>query len=108
MAKKMIRTILAIGLLAVLVGCEPKPFKGIVVCKEYVKAHMDNEEAHVVEEATFVPRVHYVPRPRRVPQLVSSEWKFYVANKYSIRVFFVDSVTYTKHHIGEKIVMKER
>jgi len=26
----MIRTILAIGLLAVLVGCEPKPFKGII------------------------------------------------------------------------------
>ena len=61
-AKKMIRTILAIGLLDVIVGCEPKPFKGIIVCKEYVKAHMDNEEAHAVEEATFVPRVHYVPR----------------------------------------------
>lgn len=107
-AKKMIRTILAIALLAVLVGCEPRPFKGIIVCKEYVKAHMDNEDAHVVEEATFVPRVHYVPHPRRVPQLVPSEWKFYVANKYSVRVFSVDSVTYTKHHIGEKIVMKER
>ncbi|EEX51998.1 hypothetical protein HMPREF6745_2511 [Prevotella sp. oral taxon 472 str. F0295] len=108
MAKKMIRTILAIGLLAVLVGCVPKPFKGIIVYKEYVKAHMDNEEAHAVEEATFVPRVHYVPRPRRVPQLVPSEWKFYVANKYAVRVFYVDSVTYTKHLVGERIVMKER
>jgi hypothetical protein len=104
----MIRTILATALLTMLVGCEPKSFKGIIVCKEYVKAHMDNEEIHVVEEATFVPWVHYVPHPRRVPQLVPSEWKFYVANKYSIRVFFVDSVTYTTHHVGEKIVMKER
>lgn len=107
MANKMIRTILAIGLLAVLVGCEPKPFKGIIVCKEYVKAHMDNKEAHVVEEATFVPRVFY-PHHIHVPQLVPSEWKFYVANKHSVRVFFVDSVTYTTHHVGEKIVMKER
>jgi len=106
MAKKMIRTILAIGLLAVLVGCEPKAFKGIIVCKGYVKAHMDNEEARDVEEATFVPRVHYVPRPRRVPQLVPSEWKFYVANKYSVRVFSVDSITYTKHHVGERIIMR--
>lgn len=88
----MIRTILAIGLLAVLVSCEPKPFKVIIVCKEYVKAHMDNEEAHVVEETTFVPRVHYVPRPRRVPQLVPSEWKFYVADKYSVRVFLLTAL----------------
>ena len=106
MAKKMIRTILAIALLAVLVGCEPKPCKGIIVCKEYVKAHMDNEEAHVVEEATLVPRVHYVPRPRLVPQLVPSEWKLYVANKYAVRVFYVDSVTYTMHHVGERIIMR--
>ena len=103
----MNKIILVIGLLCLLVGCEPKPFKGIIVCKEYVKAHMDNEEAHVVEEATFVPRVHY-PHRMHVQQLVQSEWKFYVANKYTIRVFYVDSVTYTKHHIGEKIVMKER
>lgn len=102
----MNKIILVIGLLCLLVGCEPKPFKGIIVCKEYVKAHMDNEEAHAVEEATFVPRVHYVPRPRHVPQLVPSEWKFYVANKYSIRVFSVDSVTYIKHHIGERIIMR--
>ena len=104
----MIRTILAIGLLAVIAGCEPKPFKGIIVCKEYVKAQMDNEEAHIVEGATFVPRVHYVPRLRHMPQLVPSEWKFYVANKYAVRVFSVDSITYTKHHVGERIVMKER
>lgn len=84
----MIRTILAIGLLAVLVGCEPKPFKGIIVCKEYVKAH-------------------YVRRPKQAPRLSPSEWKFYVANKYSIRVFTLDSVTYTTHHVGGKIVMKE-
>lgn len=83
----MIRTILAIGLLAVLVGCEPKPFKGIIVCKEYVKAH-------------------YVQRPRQAPQLLPSEWKFYVANKYTVREFIVDSVTYTKHHVGERIIMR--
>ena len=53
-----------------------------------------------MEEAAFVPRVHYVP------QLVPSEWKFYVANKYAVRVFYVDSVTYTKHHVGERIIMR--
>lgn len=103
----MIRTILVTGLLAMQVGCKPKPFKGIIVCKEYIKAHMDNEEAHVVEEAMFAPRVHYVPHPRHVPQLVPSEWKFYVASKYAVREFSVDSITYTKHHVGEKIIMRE-
>lgn len=106
MAKKIRKVILAIVLLAVLASCESKPFKGIIVCKEYVKTHMSNEEAHVVEEAAFVPRAHYVPRPRRVPQLVPSEWKLYVANKYTVREFIVDSVTYTKHHVGERIIMR--
>lgn len=101
----MNKIILVIGLLCLLVGCEPKPFKGIIVCKEYVKAHMDNEEAHIVEEAAFVPRVFY-PHHIHVPQLVPSEWKFYVANKYAVKVFYVDSVTYTTHHIGERIIMR--
>ena len=87
MAKKIRKVILAIALLTVLASCESKPFKGIIVCKEYVKAH-------------------YVRRPKRAAQLVPSEWKFYVANKYSVRVFFVDSVTYTTHHIGERIIMR--
>ena len=103
----MIRTILAIGLLAVLVGCEPKPFKGIIVYKEYIKAHMDNEEAHVVEEAAFVPRVFY-PHHMHVPKLVPSEWKFYVASKYAVREFSVDSLTYTRHRVGERITMKQK
>ena len=102
----MNKTILAIVLLIMLVGCKPKSFKGIIVCKEYVKAHMDNEDAHVVEEATFVPPVYYVPHRMHVPQLVPLEWKFYVANKYAIRAFYVDSVTYTTHHVGERIIMR--
>ncbi|WP_315388192.1 hypothetical protein [Hoylesella shahii] len=87
MAKKIRKVILAIALLAVLASCESKPFKGIIVCKEYVKAH-------------------YVQRPRQAPQLVPSEWKFYVANKYAVREFSVDSITYTKHHVGERIIMR--
>lgn len=88
MAKKIRKVTLAIALLAVLASSESKPFKGIIVCKEYVKAH-------------------YVRRPKRAARLVPSEWKFYVANKYTAREFSVDSATYTTHHVGEKIVMKE-
>nr|DAF03170.1 MAG TPA: protein of unknown function (DUF4969) [Caudoviricetes sp.] len=87
MAKKIRKVTLAIALLAVLASCESKPFKGIIVCKEYVKAH-------------------YVRRPKQAPQLSPSEWKFYVANKYAVREFSVDSITYTKHHVGERIIMR--
>lgn len=94
---------ISISLLAILAGCNPKPFKGFLVCKEYIPGHMDDEHAKTVQEA-YVPVPVVCPR-RHEPEYIPSEWKFYVANKHGVRVFNVDSLTYTKHKVGERIAM---
>lgn len=86
-----------------LVGCEiqpRQPFVGYLVCKEYVKHHMSNEEPNIIQQAVvFVPRIPHRPKPKQIP----SEWKFYVANKYGTKCFNVDSMTYLKCNIGDKL-----
>lgn len=99
----MKKIFLTIGLLAILTSCENKPFKGFLVCKEYIPGHMDDEPAKSVQEAyVYVPVV--TPRTH-TPKYIPSEWTFYVANKYGVRQFHVDSLTYIRHKVGERIVM---
>lgn len=99
----MKKFILVFSLLVALSSCETKPFKGFLVCKEYVLGHMDDERPHIKQEAyVYVPIV--VPRIHK-SKYVPSEWHFYVANKHGVRVFNVDSLTYTKHKVGERIAM---
>ena len=95
---------ISISLLAILAGCTPKPFKGFLVCKEFIPGHMDDEYAKTVQEAyVYVP---FIPMRRHdTPEYVPFAWKFYVANKHGVRVFSVDSLTYTKHKVGERIAM---
>ena len=95
---------ISISLLAILAGCNPKPVKGFLVCKEYVPGHMDDEHAKTVQEAyVYVP---FIPmRRHHTPEYIPSEWHFYVANKYGVRDFKVDSLTYLRHKVGKRIVM---
>ncbi|WP_232504135.1 hypothetical protein [Hoylesella timonensis] len=101
--KIMNKILLTFILLTALSGCKPKPFKGFLVCKEYIQGHMDNVSVEPIQEAyvsvhVAVPRIHthkYIP----------SEWIFYVANKDCVLRFNVDSLTYIKHRVGERIVM---
>ena len=99
------KLIISIGLLAVLWSCKKQPFRGFLVCKEYTHGHMDDTEPIVVQEATFVPVRSVIVPHRHVPQYVPSSWIFYVANKDGVRRFDVDSLTYTRHKVGERIVM---
>lgn len=99
----MKKIILAFSLLAVLSGCKTKPFKGFLVCKEYIKGHIDDEQPHIHQEAiVYVP---VVPPRRHEPEYIPSAWIFYVANKDGVRRFNVDSLTYTRHKVGERITM---
>lgn len=99
----MKKIILAFSLLVVLSGCKTKPFKGFLVCKEYIQGHMDDERPYIQQEAyVYVP---IVPPRRHEPEYVPSVWVFYVANKDGVRWFYVDSLTYTQHKVGERIVM---
>lgn len=102
----MKKIILALSLLAVLSDCKTKPFKGFLVCKEYIQGHMDDEQPHIQQEAAvYVPIVY--PRTHE-PEYVPSEWHFYVANKYGVRDFRVDSLTYLRHKVGERIIMNQK
>lgn len=101
----MKKLLISIVLLLVFLGCETKPFKGFLVCKEYIPGHMDDEHAKTVQEA-YVPVPVLVVYPRRhEPEYIPSEWHFYVANKDGVRDFRVDSLTYLRHKVGERIVM---
>lgn len=100
--KIMNKILLTFILLAALSGCKPKPFKGFLVCKEYIQGHMDDDNVKSIQEAyvsvPVVPRTH-------TPEYIPSEWIFYVANKDRVIPFHVDSLTYIKHRVGERIVM---
>ena len=67
---------------------------------------MSDEKPYTMQEA-------YVPVPVPVymfqdePEYVPSVWHFYVANKDAVRCFNVDSLTYTRHKVGERIVMNK-
>lgn len=99
----MKKIIMAISLLAVFASCETKPFRGFLVCKEYIQGHMDDEQPHIQQEAVvYVP---IVPPRSHEPEYIPSAWVFYVANKDGVRRFNVDSLTYTRHKLGERIVM---
>ena len=101
----MNKLILGISVLLLFVGCEPKPFRGFLVCKEYIKGHMDYEQPYIRQEATvFVPVSHPMTHE---PEYVPSAWYFYVANKNGVRQFSVDSLAYTKHKVGERIVINQ-
>lgn len=99
----MKKIILALSLLAVLSGCKTKPFKGFLVCKEYVKGHMSDER----EQFFKVVSIHFpdVPSIHHSPEYIPSTWIFYLANKDGVRRFNVDSLTYTRHKVGERITM---
>jgi hypothetical protein len=98
----MKKTILITLIALLLVGCvESQPFVGYLVCKEYIKHHMSNEEPKIIQQAAvFIQRPYVNPKPHYVP----SEWRFYVANKYGTRCFNVDSMTYLKYNIGDKLI----
>ena len=101
--KIMNKILLTFILLATLSGCKPKPFKGFLVCKEYIQGHMDDVSVKSIQEAyVYVPVV--VPKSH-TPKYIPSEWILYVANKDCVLRFNVDSLTYIKHRVGERIVM---
>lgn len=101
--KTMNKIFLTFILLTVLSACNPKPFRGFLVCKEYIRGHMDDVSVNPIQEAyVSVPVV--VPRSH-TPEYIPSEWIFYVANKDGVLRFNVDSLTYIKHRVGERIVM---
>ena len=99
------KTFRFLTVLAIIMLCScQQEFTGYVVCKEYVPAHMDNQEPKTTQEAGIV----YVPVvvAHHTPELIKSQWFVYVANKDAVRQFEVDSVRYLHIKICQKITFK--
>ena len=84
-------------------GCKTKPFKGFLVCKEYIPGYVDNDHVAVVRESYM--HVSVDTTRKWIYRYVPPKWYFYISDSGEVRQFRVDSLTYTKHKVGERIVM---
>lgn len=98
----MNRKLVMFCVLLLMIGCSVD-FDGIVVCKEYIPAHMDNESPKVTQEASIVIPAHPIVVPHRHrPIKIKSQFIVYAGNKYGVVKFNVDSVVYIKTKIGQR------
>lgn len=96
--------ILAFCLSIFLSGCKTKPSKGFLVGKEYIPGYVDNDHVAVVRESYMY--ISADTTRKWIYRYVPSKWYFYISDSGEVRQFRVDSLTYTKHKVGEKIIMK--
>ena len=97
----MNKKLIIIGISFLMFSCI-SDFDGIVVCKEYIPAHMDDENPKVIQEASYIP-VHPVVVPHRhQPVRVESRFIIYAGNKFGVKKFDVDSLVYEKTKIGQR------
>jgi hypothetical protein len=91
----------------VFASCDSTPFTGYIVHKTWIKAHMDNEYPVEINKGGYVPVFHPVPvQHRHTPIKINSEFIIYVANKDEVRAINVDSITWFKTEICQKITFK--
>lgn len=103
------KKILCVVLLFTLVSCRPTIIRGFVVAKEYVPQHMDDVQVEPVVEASVVP--HITPHPvvvphRHIPVLVPAKFVLYIADRYSVHDVDVDSVTFIKTKVGQRMTIE--
>lgn len=92
--------------LAIFSGCDPDPFTGYVVCKEYIPGHMDDKKVNPIQHAVVIPVRPVVHPHRHKPEWIKNRWIVYVANKSAVKPFDVDSLYFTNVRLGQKITMK--
>ena len=95
--------ILAFCLSIFLSGCKIKPSKGFLVGKEYIPGYIDNDHVAVVRESYM--HISADTTRKWIYRYVPPKWYFYISDSGEVRQFRVDSLTYTMHKVGEKIVM---
>lgn len=88
----------------VLLACTPQPFTGRIVEKEYIAGHRCHTEGYKVkDQAAVVPVVR--------PPAHSHKWEnakvtVWIANRYEVCSFGVDSASYNKWIVGSKVTFK--
>lgn len=99
--KKVVFFVFALFLLA---ACGKKEIHGFVVAKVWIKGHMDDERAQEVEEASVI--IPVVRPHHHEPEFVPSRFTLFVANKRWVHEVNVDSLTYIKTKVGQRIMIK--
>ena len=94
--------LLAIGLSA----CTPNPFTGRIVEKEYVEGHRCQTEGYKVKDQAgiIVPRTTVVQQHHH--KWENAKVTLWIANRYEVRSFGVDSTTFDKWVVGSKVTFK--
>lgn len=101
-SKFIIATCLLISVLSSCCMNKEKNFIGYIVAKEYTPAHMSNEAGRTISYALIVP---YIP-PSPKPHQIESKFIWYVANKYEVLAFSVDTAKFNAKILGEKVTLK--
>ena len=99
--KKIVFIIFALFLLA---ACGKKEIHGFVVAKVWIKGHMDDERAQEVEEVSVI--IPVVRPHHHEPEFVPSKFTLFVANRHRVHDIDVDSLTYMKTKVGQRITIK--
>lgn len=100
---KQIYSILVLSIAISLTSCDSKPFKGYVVGKEYISGHMcHSEPKKTVEAIVVVPHPVVVPPPHH-HEWIKATFTLYVANRYEVRQYFVDSLKFQRTKMLDKV-----
>lgn len=93
-----------LSIINILSGCTKESSKVFLVGKEYIPGYVDNDHVAVVRESYM--HISADTTRKWIYRYVPSEWYFYISDSGEVRQFRVDSLTYTKHKVGEKIIME--
>lgn len=104
----MKKTLSCLLCLSLLLGCDPEPFIGYIVCKEYTPGHLDDKRVSPIQVAVAVPVRPIIVPHRHKPKWVKSRWVVYVANKNSVRSFNIDSINFINVSLGQKITINTK
>jgi len=86
-------------LTALLSGCDPEPFHGYLVAKEYTPGHMCHDGTRTYSYA-YVPVVVVHHHVWKYP-----EWNWFIANRSGVRCVRVDSATFNTRMCGDTLTL---
>lgn len=95
----------------ILVSCSSKPFTGRIVEKEYIEGHRCHTSGYTeIQEASLLPSI-IVPHVPVVAHPHHHAWvranvTIWVANRYEVKSFSVDTTSYNKWILGSKVTFK--
>lgn len=95
------------GMAMILASCKRQPFTGRVVDKEYIQGHMCHSDGYIqVHEASMLPAIivpHVSTPPPHHHSWQPAEVTLWVADRYEVKSFSVDTTSYSSWVVGSKV-----